>query len=395
MPPQLVRKHPDDEDSSYDEVRLINIFLVKRGGCSFATKVKVASEKGAHAVIIYDYEHSKLSKKDWQNVVVQEDGFATDVHIPSVFISKKEGGYLVRAIKRSKTAIILELNWDVPTNHIVTTDLWMSSGSQESLKFLQNFAWERRVLNEVVRFQPHFAVFTGKDAGNVGRDSMGGLCYDNTFEFCAEDPDGEGPITGRMVLFEDVLQLCIHELHKVPLKPRKGSHPDAPLVEYSEKYWDYMERFPDRCALVARNQQEIQDGKVFGDKCSELLMEEVGISLARVAHCVSKSFQKRLKRELDHSAWSPRALRINGWRYSGILDAMLVTRAICAGFINQPRECHDLLTPRDPFAAYVPQQQAKGLSFTQVFLWLGSSVALCGVGSCYTGATSAGRCATH
>ena len=33
-------------------------------------------------------------------------------------------------------------------------------------------------------------------------------------------------------------------------------------------------------------------------------------------------------------AWSPRAIRINGWRYSGMLEADLVVRAVCSGFIH-------------------------------------------------------------
>merc|ERR1712129_693654 len=40
-----------------------------------------------------------------------------------------------------------------------------------------------------------------------------------------------------------------------------------------------------------------------------------------------------------------RAIRINGWRYNGQLDADLVTRAICAGFVQQPAGCKDLPEP--------------------------------------------------
>merc|ERR1712107_780126 len=43
------------------------------------------------------------------------------------------------------------------------------------------------------------------------------------------------------------------------------------------------------------------------------------------------------------------ALRINGWRYNGALDAELVTRAVCAGFTEQPAECSKLFAPRNPF----------------------------------------------
>merc|ERR1719159_15330 len=47
--------------SQHEEVKLINIALVRRGKCSFTTKVKVAYKKGAHAVIIVDREDSDLT----------------------------------------------------------------------------------------------------------------------------------------------------------------------------------------------------------------------------------------------------------------------------------------------------------------------------------------------
>merc|ERR1712176_366545 len=64
-----------------------------------------------------------------------------------------------------------------------------------------------------------------------------------------------------------------------------------------------------------------------------------------MGECVSQTKERKLKEERDNTAWSPRALRINGWRYSGMMDADLVTRAICSGFISQPSECVDLQAP--------------------------------------------------
>merc|ERR1719258_582473 len=58
---------PDDDlaqHGGYKEVRLIHIVMVRRGQCSFVTKVKVARKKGAHAVIIVDKENSALTSHD-------------------------------------------------------------------------------------------------------------------------------------------------------------------------------------------------------------------------------------------------------------------------------------------------------------------------------------------
>lgn len=345
-------------------VRLIKIILVRRGNCSFTTKVKVAYTKGAHAVIIVDREDSKLTSKDMQNIIVADDGYGDDIHIPSVLISYEDGSKLINSAKRSK--VVVELAWDIPTNQVVNTDLWMSSASRESLKFLKEFAPKRRVLNEVMIFQPHYAVF-GMSQSDPG--VYNDLCSDSTGEYCAEDPDGAGPITGKMVLEEDVRQLCIHEMTKVPRTSLEDIQAGSPMVEYAEKFWDYIEKLLDRCPLDADTEEAR-----FGDACSAALMREVGLDAAKVQECVESTRTEKLKHEREFPAWSPRALRINGWRYSGILDSDLVTRAICSGFIKQPAECQTLFAPRNPFEVYSGAQQEAGVSFATLVMWLGGTV---------------------
>jgi len=345
--------------SRSEGVRLINIVMVRRGKCSFTTKVKVAYEKGAHAVLIVDREDSNLTSKDMANIIVADDGFGNKINIPSVLISKVEGRKLIQAVRR--TQVVVELAWDLPTNHVVNVDLWMSSASRESLRFLKEFASKRRILNEVVNFQPHYAVF-----GIDGTDPKiyNDLCSDNSGQYCAEDPDGAGPITGKDVLAEDVRQLCIHTVHKVARvgnTERGGPH----AVEYAAQYWDYIEKLGDSCPLDAPRPQDR-----FGLECSTKLMKQVGVDIQRVEDCVRVNATPYLQREREHPAWSPRALRINGWRYSGIPDADLVTRAICSGFITQPSECKAIIRPRDPMVPYLAEAEVKAVSFMQMMAWL-------------------------
>ncbi|CAE7880294.1 VSR7 [Symbiodinium sp. KB8] len=77
------------EGKSYKEVSLINIVLVERGGCSFVTKVKVARRKHAHAVIIVDKKDSTLTSQDIRNIIVADDGYGSNINIPSVLISRQ------------------------------------------------------------------------------------------------------------------------------------------------------------------------------------------------------------------------------------------------------------------------------------------------------------------
>jgi len=315
--------------------------MVRRGECSFVTKVKVASKKGAHAVIIVDKEDSSLTSHDLQNMIVADDGYGSNVKIPSVLISRYDGEPLISAAKKVNGEVVVELVWDIPTDHVVNLDLWMNSAALDSQNFLKKFMETRKTLNEVVKFTPHYHVFSADPA----LSGYSGLCSDPSAKYCAEDPDGAGPVSGKDVLEEDVRQLCIHEITRVPRSRKLGTQ--TPVVFYAEKWWNYVEKLPKRCPVDSQD-----DAQRFGKKCSEKLMEEVGIDVSRVRQCVDTTSDAKLESELVNKAWSPRALRVNGWRYSGTMDADLVTRAVCSGFVNQPEECKNLLKPRDPVEKY-------------------------------------------
>lgn len=322
--------------------RPIDVVVVHRGKCSFVTKVTVAQQKGAHAVVIVDEEDSTLAASQLRRVVVADDGYGDNVHIPSVLISKDDGASLLMAV--NKTQVIVRLAWDVPAAEgVVSMDLWMSSGSVESLRFLKEFSPRRKALNKVLAFEPHYVVFRlpHTDAGVYQE-----LCTDTLGELCAQDPDSGGAVTGREVLEEDVRQLCIREKHRASgaALDKSGGPPRA---EYSEQYWAYVERLFDQCPLRGDD-----PAKRFGASCSERLMREAGVDVPAVQACASQTRDEKLRQQRDHTAWSPQALRINGWRYTGVLDADLVTRAICAGFAARPAECEALIKPRDPFEEY-------------------------------------------
>lgn len=348
------------------QVRMINVLLVRRGKCSIVTKVKVAYKKGAHAVIVVDEEDSK-SPADIREEIVKDDGFGEGIHIPTVLVSKEEGEKLLEAV--AVEDVVVELSWTVPTSRVVELDLWMSSGSQRSLQFLKEFSPKRRALNEIMRFTPHYFV-TSMPAPNPA--VYNDLCVDDTGELCAEDPDAGGLVTGRDVLEEDVRQLCIHELSKVPTAEKL---PGEPQAKFAELFWDYMDRFADRCTFEAANVNER-----FGSECSAALMQEIGIDVDRVLSCAVDTRTEKLRHERDHAAWSPRALRINGWRYDGMLDADLVTRAVCSGFSERPPECDSLLTPRDPFGVFPGASDGDQVSLSSFVLGLLCVAAMLPVG---------------
>lgn len=90
-------------------------------------------------------------------------------------------------------------------------------------------------------------------------------------------------------------------------------------------------------------------------------MDYLGADKAAVQKCVSDEMSTRLSKEIRNHAWSPLALRINGWRYSGPLDPVLVTRSICGGFLKRPAEC-------EYYRQALMNPNGGGLSLFKVFL---------------------------
>lgn len=355
---------PDEDtvtgSTGWKEKRLINVAVVRRGKCSFVTKVRVASAKGAHAVIIVDRPDSPLSEEDLKNIIVADDGWGSNIHIPSVLVTKEHGEELITAAKSDKEAIV-ELAWNAPPDHVVTMDLWMSSASTESMNFLRRFADRRRTLNEVVEFIPHYNIFSMDP-------SLGGyndLCSDTSAQYCTEDPDKSGPITGSQVLEEDVRQLCIHDITKVPRKREASER----FVFFAEQWWRYIEKFPHECPVDGPEAPGGNPNR-FGLACSERLQAALSIDVTKVQDCVRNTRLDKMEQQRKNKAWSPRALRINGWRYTGMLDADLVTRAVCSGFVQEPPECKQLVEPRNPFEKFGAKPEPAGIGFGTLFFSL-------------------------
>eukprot|EP00746_Dinoflagellata_sp_MGD_P079483 gnl/MRDRNA2_/MRDRNA2_31786_c0_seq1.p1 gnl/MRDRNA2_/MRDRNA2_31786_c0~~gnl/MRDRNA2_/MRDRNA2_31786_c0_seq1.p1 ORF type:complete len:518 (-),score=89.32 gnl/MRDRNA2_/MRDRNA2_31786_c0_seq1:429-1937(-) len=333
--------------------KLITIVVVDSGTCSYVTKVRVAEEKGAHAVIIVD--DGVETKKSIQKVILPDDGYGDRIKIPSILITSEDGTRLKHALMSYQEPVLVELSWDIPARHVVTMDMWMSSASREDMTFLTAFQQKAQQFGKTLRFIPHFYVFSMPADYND-------LCSDGTARFCAEDPDGSGPITGAMVLREDVRQLCILQVTQqqvdglagataaaasmtADIELRlKGKLPEGWEAEnmmrkhggYHASWWKYVVEFSTRCPLDAAPPHR------FGDMCSKEVMHSISsIKSLDVEDCVVRSSDIKLEEQKLDAAWSPRAIRINGWRYDGPLDVNLVTKALCSGFKLKPNACDE------------------------------------------------------
>lgn len=321
-----VREPVRSQASGGSAAPLVNVVLVRRGSCTFVTKVKVAEAKSAHAVVVVDRADSDLDSDEIQRIVMADDGWGGKIRIPSVLVSRFDGQKLIDAAK--KGTVIVELAWDIPRGEVVVADFWMSSGSRESAEFLMRFKDSAEVLKYHLQFVPHYHVFS-LPPGN----SFGPLCTDEGSKYCAPDPDGPGPVTGADVTEEDLRQLCLWNTtaRTAPGMPRGATH--------SQVFWEYVVRFAAECPIEASD-----PGSRFGEQCSLRVMEDVGIAPDQVMHCTVINRVKFLDEQIRNVAWSPQALRLNGWRYAGPLDPETVLKAVCSGYASPPPQCDQLLS---------------------------------------------------
>lgn len=316
------------------ERELVNIVLVRRGGCTFVTKTLVAQQMGAHAVVVVDKKNSPLTREQIQKIVMADDGHGHEVKIPSILVSREDGEKLIDAARQEP--VIVELAWDIPRGQVVVMDFWMSSGSRESTEFLIRFQDSAETLMYNMQFVPHFHIFSlpaGAGFNHLCATSIEGCagCKPDVGKFCAPDPDGPGPISGGDVANEDLRRLCIWNV--------TATKEHLTGARYSQKFWDYVVQFFRQCSLKGSR----ADNR-FGFKCSTAVMNSVDISQDMVQKCVSANFASFLEMQIQEVAWSPQALRLNGWRYSGPLDPETVLKAVCSGYAVRPQECKQLLS---------------------------------------------------
>lgn len=334
--------------------RPVNIFLIRRGRCTFVTKVRIAQEKSAHAVIVIDKESSALTSEDVQRIIMADDGYGDSVKIPSLLISRFDGEKLLTNVQQGP--VMVELAWDIPRSDVVLADFWMSAGSRETNEFMNRFKYSAETLGYNLQFVPHYHVF----GLPVGSD-QGHLCIDKASRYCAADPDGPGPLTGADVVREDLRQLCIWN---VTARSQPGSTTGA---VYSQEFWDYVVAFFHRCPLGAQDKSHR-----FGEKCSFRLMRAAGLDVNSIRDCTERYSETLLDDQVRNVAWSPQALRLNGWRYSGPLDPQTVLQAICSGYANPPKACDELM------GGYAEIQwiSIPGISFGS-FAWMLFLLVLC------------------
>lgn len=304
------------------------ILLLERGNCPFVQKTRHAQDIGASAVIISDN-----SDEDPTNIVMSDDGTGGNLNIPSFLIRKSDGDLLRNAImvEGMKGVVSLTLTFEITQGlGNVTYEIWMSSDQDVARAFLNDFAVYARKLQEITVMTPHYVLWYCSECRKAGYSIENADCL-SSGRYCAPDPDGAGPLTGKHVVLEDLRQICVYQQDK-------------------EKWWDYIQEMNRTCPTSK-----------FGSDCYKTALSESEIDLEKTAKCMDNSFStpgnystdnKLLKKERNElikaGIFFFPVVIINSQTMRGDIEAEEVLQAICAGFKDTPDTCKALLRPKEP-----------------------------------------------
>ncbi|CAE7853496.1 BP80, partial [Symbiodinium microadriaticum] len=266
------------------------IHFVRRGRCSFSAKSAVAARHGASAVLVADFE-SAQDHQAADTLVAGSQGPAG--RVPLWLLGAGSAGRLLEALEAGEP-VEIEVEVGKPAAAIVM-DVWLPPDAGTLLASLAPKARDLAGL----RVRVHFRVVAAPEEASPAQIAR--HCYAGLRELCSArvlQPSETTPAAPW--LREAVFQHCL-------------------LRGFPERYWwKYVEMA--NCS---------------SDSCSRSLLAQLGLSArdARaVQHCADSEAASFLEDDRESAPWGSAeeiALRINGWRYSGPLEAPRILRTLC------------------------------------------------------------------
>lgn len=321
------------------------IALLLRGECEFGQKVRNAEAAGAIAVLIID------NKDELVETVIMGDR-NNDISIPSFLIAKRDGELLKSFVEIGE--VVLKLHFEVRKSEYVVMELWYSANEWKTRRFLREFErFGKRFTKTLLNLHPRIALWNCYECQEANFTLDKPDCLSGG-RYCAPDPDGTGPLSGRNVLMEDLRQLCAFQ---------SIAHEDS-----DRKWFAYMKAVGELCATDLT------------EKCALEAMKQAQLDEEKVLKCVLESFHPgdpaladnyMLEKELNRwKTLSPGffpALLINTVPYRGDWEGLAVAKALCASFSINPAICQNLNEEDKP---------AKEESKDAVWVVIGVSAAL-------------------
>lgn len=194
----------DDYSGDPDGI-LTPIFLVDRGECTFATKVRNVEKAGGSLAVIIDNTDENI-----RNVIMSDDGTGSGIRIPSMLISKKDGEILKKFLTQQpediteKAALTAEFVMENPDN-TVEWELFYTSDNDKSLDFISNFAeYYEKFSKTDVDFTPQVVTWA---CPNCDGEFKKKECVSDG-KYCSMNHQSSY-VRGYDVIMEDLREICL------------------------------------------------------------------------------------------------------------------------------------------------------------------------------------------
>ena len=307
----------------------MTFMLATRGNCTYVTKAKYAQFVGVKLLIIIS-EQNDIKEDD-----LNDDGYGSSIHIPSIVINERYGGILINYLESKNdesNRILLTMRFEVDKfkGEILKYTFWLSSANRNSYKLVRDFKEYYKKLKDFTRLEIHYLFWNCE------------VCASNDYQiidipdncvsggrYCCSDPDGDGVASGRDIVLEDLRQICIFNNHE-------------------EKYFDYIDNFDLKCV-------EFQ----VLEECSKNILQELEINSEDVKKCMENSFitknrtdainvifddnrilknEKKASNYFNVHFWP--SVSINNMSFQGNLESGAIFEAICSFFTSAPEICN-------------------------------------------------------
>ena len=136
-----------------------SFILIKRGECTFVTKVRNAQQYGAKMALVYDNTDERTD-----NIILKDDGFAFDIKIPTIMIDKAHGEKIASFLKNHNekgeiNRMELSVDFLIETAPHVNLTFWISTSDRKSFKLIHEFYPYWKELAGVSTFTPHYLIW--------------------------------------------------------------------------------------------------------------------------------------------------------------------------------------------------------------------------------------------
>ena len=182
------------------------IVLVRRGNCSFVSKVRNIEHGGGKLAIIVDETDGEYPNQ----IIMVDDGTGNGIQIPSVLIGKTDGETLIAKYKEleldsKQIQLIATFDINRPDDR-VEYDFWFTASNDRGLDFIRDFRTYHEKLGNKVLMTPRYFSWACANCDSSITDND---CFCDG-KYCAID-EANFRIEGKVILQENLRQKCIYE----------------------------------------------------------------------------------------------------------------------------------------------------------------------------------------